>query len=400
MYFTKTRLDFGRRSDEREPPFIGGDSNVVKFTELMEAIKARDEDIKAMCAQALEEIGQGKTTVEAFRSRLLDVEQRLAARIGGAMPPGVSSSAYAATVSALVKGFDLASFKQHGRLRVEVAGSILGKATLTTVEAGTVQQLPDVPTLAPDFQLRDVLRAIPVTASAVQYIQLVSAALNAAKVAEGAVKPESDVSYLPVTAEPQTLAHWFRASEQVLADNTQLMLAIDTFGRTGLRTAEENFVLGGDATTGNVGLLTDAPAAAAVAAGTTALDAVLQVGGELEDAGYVPSVALLNTADWRAIRGSKSTDGNYLMPGAPTGTTPQVVWALRVASLASMPAGTFVVLDGRYVAILDRLQAIVEMSNADADNFTKNLITVRCEERIGTMVSDLNALRKGTFATA
>ncbi|CAG2142762.1 hypothetical protein LMG31506_02701 [Cupriavidus yeoncheonensis] len=106
---------------------------------------------------------------------------------------------------------------------------------------------------------------------------------------------------------------------------------------------------------------------------------------------------LLNTADWRAIRGAKDDVGDYLMPGAPAGQTAEIVWNLRVASLASMPAGSFVVLDGGFVALLDRMQASVEISREDADNFTKNLVTILIEERVGTLVQDLNAMRKGTF---
>ena len=80
--------------------------NVAKFTELMEAIKTRDEEIKAMCAKALEEIGQGKTVSEEVKlkleqfsseglklqARLIEVEQKLAARTSYAGAAGQRKS--------------------------------------------------------------------------------------------------------------------------------------------------------------------------------------------------------------------------------------------------------------------------------------------------------------------
>lgn len=379
---------------------LGGDprDNVAKFNELMAAIKARDEEIKTMCGQALKEIGEGKADVARFTARLVDLEQKFAARTG--LPSSLAAKAvYAETVDRLVRGFSLENFKSHGRLRVEVDGSLMGKATpVTTGEVGTHTSVGGIPTWSPRFELRDVIVPRPVTSTVVNYVRAAGFTNNAAVVAEGTAKPTSDVEFVGVAAQPQVVAHLFKVSEQALSDAGDLQIAIDTFATSGLRVAEEKFLLNGDATSQNAGFYADATAAAAIAAGTTNIDAVLAVAGELEDSGYLPSSVLMHTSAWRAIRGSKNADGNYLLVGAPAGQTTQVLWAMRVAALSQIPATDFVVLDNRYVAILDRQRAAIEFSNSDGDNFSKNLITARAEERVGTLMSDFAATRKASFA--
>jgi HK97 family phage major capsid protein len=75
------------------------------------------------------------------------------------------------------------------------------------------------------------------------------------------------------------------------------------------------------------------------------------------------------------------------------------LWGLQVVVSNSMPAGQFVVGDFRNGAmLLDRMASTVEVSTEHADFFTRNLIAVRCEERVALLTFAPWAFVKGSFA--
>lgn len=66
-----------------------------------------------------------------------------------------------------------------------------------------------------------------------------------------------------------------------------------------------------------------------------------------------------------------------------------------------MPEGEFLVGGFRQAAqVFDREQAVVEISTEDSDNFRKNMVTIRAEERIALQVTRPEAFVHGPFAPA
>ena len=79
------------------------------------------------------------------------------------------------------------------------------------------------------------------------------------------------------------------------------------------------------------------------------------------------------------------------------GTEPRL-WGLRVRENWSMPAGKFLV--GGFstgARIWDREQANVVISTEDRDNFVKNMLTIRAEERIALAITRPDAFVYGDF---
>lgn len=78
----------------------------------------------------------------------------------------------------------------------------------------------------------------------------------------------------------------------------------------------------------------------------------------------------------------------------------RVMWGLPVVATKAQAQGTFTV-GGFDLAsqVWDRMDATVEVSREDRDNFVKNMLTILCEERLALAHYRPTALIKGTFGT-
>ena len=96
---------------------------------------------------------------------------------------------------------------------------------------------------------------------------------------------------------------------------------------------------------------------------------------------FSASGIVLNPRDWHNIALLKDNEGRYLF-GGPQAFTSNIMWGLPVVPTKAQAAGTFTV-GGFDMAsqVWDRMDATVEVSREDRDNFVKNMLTILCEER-------------------
>jgi len=130
------------------------------------------------------------------------------------------------------------------------------------------------------------------------------------------------------------------------------------------------------------------------------IDVLLQAIGQLEAADYEADGVVLNPLDWRTFQSTKDLDGRYLGSG-PFGDLAQKLWQLPIVATPAMARDKFLV--GAYqvgAQIFDREDATVEISTDDSDNFRKNLVTLRGEERLAFVVRHAAAFIKGDFSDA
>lgn len=222
----------------------------------------------------------------------------------------------------------------------------------------------------------------------------------AATVAEAALKPQSDLTFTQVQSPVQTIAHWMRMSRFVLEDAPALQSTIDGELRYGLELIEEVQLLYGDGTGSNLlGLIPQASAYVApfVPVGETAIDRILLAIVQSEQALLPATGIVLNFADWGKIRATKDGQGRYII-GDPMGTAPPMLWGLPVAVTPSISAGTFLVGSFYNAAqIFDRMSTEVLLSSEDQDNWVKNLVTARGEQRLAFCVKRPTAFITGTL---
>jgi HK97 family phage major capsid protein len=217
---------------------------------------------------------------------------------------------------------------------------------------------------------------------------------------ENVTKPESGITFTLANAPVVTLAHFIPVSRQVLDDAPQLQSYVDGRLRYGLKLEEEDQLLNGNGASGNIsGVLNTGNFTSynRAATGDTKLDALRKAITQAQLSEYAPDAIVINPADWESIELLKATDGQFVVAN-PVSMLSPTIWGLRVVPTNSITAGTFLV--GAFTMgaqIWDRMDAAVQISYEDGDNFKKNMATLLAEERMALTVYRSAAFIKGSF---
>jgi HK97 family phage major capsid protein len=133
-------------------------------------------------------------------------------------------------------------------------------------------------------------------------------------------------------------------------------------------------------------------------AGDKRVDVIHHAIAQLADIGLAASAIVLNLADFSRMVEMKDADGRYISQG-PFGNVDQPrLWGVPVVATPAIAAGSFLVGDFQSaVTLYDRLQSEVQISSEHSDFFARNLLMVRCEERIALAIRMPTGLIYGTF---
>lgn len=284
------------------------------------------------------------------------------------------------------------------------------KNTLTGADATVA---PDrkpgiVPGAFQMLTLESLFPALPTSSNAVEFTKEASFTNSAAEAAEGAAKAESALTWSLVNMPISTVAHWIKISRQLAADNAALAAYVNTRMRYGVDRRVETQLAVGDGTAPNISGIFDtgnftAHGYADAALGTVLKKLVLirKVIGDLYAAGYPADGIVLNPADWATIETDLLTvqagkvPFNYNAAGVP------ILFGVPVVQSVGVAADTFAVgAFNQAGTIYNREGVIVELSDSDSDNFTKNLVTIRAERRIALATEVPAAIRAGDLTPA
>lgn len=285
------------------------------------------------------------------------------------------------------------------KARVEV------KNTLTGADATVA---PDrkpgiVPGASPILTIESLYRHVPTSSNAIEFTKEASFTNNAAEVSEGGGKAESAITFSLVNQPVSTVAHWIKISRQLAADNAALAAYVDLRMRYGVNRKIETQLVSGDGSAPNIaGFMKSGNYTAHGYAdgdlGSTFKKLVLirKIIGALEAAGYNPDAIVLNPADWATIEIDLFTTAAGQMLRSVSAAGEAMLFGRRVVSSVGMTADTVAVgAFGDHGTIYDREGVVVEMSDSDSDNFTKNLITLRAERRLALASEVPAAIRAG-----
>lgn len=339
-------------------------------------------------------------------ARIVEIEQTLAARREKTDPEQPKSMGQRFIESDAFK-----NFKGKGNVRVpmsrkdilNVTGSV-GTGVSPETSLTGVLRVPGI-VMPPERPLviRDLLAPGTTVQGNVEYVQETGYTNNAAVVTEGATKPKSDLTFDLKNAPVRTIAHIFKASRQILDDAAALQSYIDARARYGLRFAEEAELLTGDGTGVHIkGLIPSATAfdAQFVPTAQTKIDVIRLAVLQVILANFPATGIVLHPTDWAGIQLTKDSQNRYIIGNPQDGNVPRL-WNLPVVESQSMTVTEFLV--GAFnlgAQIFDRMEVEVLLSTENVDDFEKNMVTLRAEERLALAIYRPESFVHGDFDTA
>lgn len=342
-------------------------------------------------------------------ARMTEIEQKLVRGAEG--PQRAKSIGEQVTGNDDVKAF-LAAKKSKGSVSVHMKAIISSLTTDADGSAGDLivpQRQPGIIGLPQRrMTVRDLLTPGRTSSNAIQYVRETGFTNNAATHTEtaGTAKPQSEIKFDIQTTAVTTIAHFVLATKQILDDVPQLQSYIDGRLRYGLQYVEENQLLNGGGTGTDLnGIYTQAtpysaPIVPSAAGNLTKIDVIRLAILQAFLAEFPSNGIVLHPSDWADIELTKTDEGAYLFANPQGGVEPRL-WRLPVVETQAMTIDKF--LTGAFqlgAQIFDREDANVEISTEDSDNFRKNLVTIRAEERLALAVYRPESFIKGDFSDA
>lgn len=404
-------LDYGRKEEADEDAV----ALLKEVKGLRKQLTERDAEIKSAVEKAIEEAKAAGTLsnetksaladlaekAKAVGDRLLEVEQKANRTQGGGQAVKSLGEQFVTNEEVVEHLKAGQGFKGTARMAVKAITSLTTDADGSVGDAIRPDRLAGIVTPPGRMMtIRQLIAPGRTNSNAIEFVQETGFTNAAAPVAETAQKPESTLKFNLKTTNVRTIAHWVIASKQVLDDIPQLQSYIDTRLRYGLAIVEETQLLLGDGTGQNLlGLIpqaTDFDDARRVV-GDTKLDTIRRAITQVRLSQYRSTGIVMHPNDWEEIELTKTDDGAYIFAN-PQNRAEQRLWGLPVVDSDAMPEGEFMVgAFAQGAQVFDREQANVEVSTEDRDNFIKNMVTIRAEERLALVVSRPEAFVHGEF---
>lgn len=336
------------------------------------------------------------TKFNGLQAEVKELEQLAARRAGPADQDEYKSMGQRVIEHEAFKGMD-SSARKGMRVQMErkdlmnVTGTVGAGASSANSLVGSSRVGGIVAPPQRVMTIRDLLMSGQTDSGSIEYVVETGFTNNAGMQAEGALKGKSDIAFNLKTAPVRTIAHFFKASRQLLDDAKGLASYIDGRAQYGLRLKEEQQLLSGDGTGANIlGILPQATAfvanAGVTVVGPTGIDRLRLAILQAMLAEYPASGFVLNPIDWAGIELTKDAEGRYIISTPQDAGTPRL-WGLPVAQTQAMAANNF--LTGAFdiaAQIFDRMEIEVLLSTENEDDFVKNMCTIRAEERLALAV--------------
>jgi HK97 family phage major capsid protein len=374
------------------------DGRVAKIHEELKAGTV-DATTKAAYQDAVEKVAKHEDTLDKLNKEITELAQKSA----NMMQQGQQRKSIGQLAA---ESEEAKNYRNGNATLVEYAGPMFGKATSTSLAASAgaliepyrvagVVMGPETP-----LTVRDLFMSVTISTNAIEWVKEKLFTNNAApQNGEGTAKAESGITFEKMTSAVSTLAHWIPASRQVLADAPQLQGIIDGRLRYGLKLKEDQQLMFGDGTNGNLlGLVPQATAyvATGIPANPTRIDHLRWAFLQASKALYPADFAVLSLTDWAAIQMAKDSTGSYIF-GTPTDGAAPRIWGKRVVESHSLATGNFLAGSSMAASIWDREEVTVRVAEQHADFFIKNMVAILCEERLGFTVERPAAIVSGAF---
>ena len=229
--------------------------------------------------------------------------------------------------------------------------------------------------------IRDLFGSETISGSTLIY--LVEGAMEGepADTAEGEQKAQVHFADpTPKTVSLHKITEFIRESEEYINDYAFLASAVNGRLLYALGLKEQNYLV--TKLLGTSGIGTGSITAAATY--LDVCDAILEAAMDVQLAsGYPADAIALNPADWFKIRTLKTTTNEYFGGGPFGSQNVPNLWGIPVCVTTAIAANKFAI--GAYKtcgSVVQNGGVRVDSTNTNKDDFEKNLMTIRAEERI------------------
>ncbi|MEO7398630.1 MAG: phage major capsid protein [Ilumatobacteraceae bacterium] len=283
------------------------------------------------------------------------------------------------------------------RVDIRVESDILTRATFSGSGTGLTgyDRQPGIVTLSQQrLTVAELLAQGQTNQNTIRYVQEVSFTNAATTVAEGATKPEATFDLVEVDAAVRKVAVTAKITDETLEDFAEIKSYIDGRLMFMVEQEEEDQLLNGDGTAPNIGGILDF-AIQTQAFATNMAESILKAANKVRYTGFMePDAVVIHPTDWEALMLAKDANNQYYGGGYFSGAygnggyveTPRL-WGLRTVVTAAISAGDPLVgafkLGGQ---VFYRNGLSIDMTNSNEDDFKKNLVALRAEQRLALAV--------------
>lgn len=293
-------------------------------------------------------------------------------------------------------------------------GPVLMKAGTLSETVGSGGGLIPVPQVMPGATLQlfqsvvveQCLSAQQASGNSVRYIVEGTATSGAAAVAEGGLKPPSDLAYSTADESIKKIATFLTVSDELLEDAPNIQALIN--GRLLLfvqREVERELLRGTAGGSEIQGLLTSrgVPVYSGGTAAGNKAEQLFKAMNSMRGSAYLePEWVIVSPADYEAIRLLKDDSGQLYGGGpffgpygnvTPVGASGQVtgvvdsLWSKPCYVTSALGAGTALIGTTQSATVWSRGGVSVEATNAHGSLFQLNLVAIRSERRVGLTVT-------------
>lgn len=235
--------------------------------------------------------------------------------------------------------------------------------------------------------IRDLFAAETISGSTLVY--LVEGAIEGAPAAtnEGSKKPQVHFADpTPKTVSLAKIAAFIKESDEYKDDYAFLESAVNGRLLYHLGLVEQNKLVYDLLNTS--GIQSDTTSLTAASTAAQIADVILKEAMDVqEQSGFPADAIVINPTDWYKLRIGKDGENRYYGNGYFSEQSIPNLWGIPVCVTTATSAGTIIV--GAFKtcgSVVQKGGVGLDMTNSDQDDFVKNLMTIRAEERLALAV--------------
>lgn len=353
-----------------------------ELVELKDRLSALKERIEADDQEAINEGVQLKADIETKTAEIEEAEKKAAVlEVLGTIEEKEEEKMEENGIKALDLEY-LKSNRGSVSTYVKAATDAVVKPTIPVVD----QNVAEINYM---LGVRDLFNAEEISGNSLTFFRMGATELPDAfdgKTAEGAEKPQIHPTYSAVTVALQKIAAHLKESDELLNDAPFLESVVRGRGAYEVRKAIEKYLVSTLLATSGIDV--------SVNDGISFDNLLKAKMAVMENVGYEADAIIINPNDLQTLLLEKDggQSGQYLMGGpayAPYGNGQYgaylPIWGMKVVPSNAIAQGTAIV--GAFKACASVVSKAgegfrIEVANQNEDDFVKNMLTVRIEERL------------------